>query len=104
MVDCPTLCPTPRSTVLEKSRGYKLDRFRRSVRTAWAEELKVPDHIAELMLAHKRDKLVWTYNKSLMLEDQKAAWVAWAALLERYRQWVALRNFVLCFFGHTVDR
>lgn len=75
--------------------------IRRSVRTAWAEELKVSNDLGELMIAHKPGKLVGTYNKARMLEDQKATWIAWAALLERYRQWVALRDFLVRFFGHS---
>lgn len=64
-----------------KGWNFSVHDLRRSVRTAWAEELKTAPHIAELMLAHKQEKLEGIYNKAKLLDEQAAVWTAWRTLL-----------------------
>ncbi|MBQ0761411.1 tyrosine-type recombinase/integrase [Marinobacter psychrophilus] len=58
--------------------------LRRSAATAWGEYLKTPPHIIERMLNHlPEDKLVATYQRAVYADEQRKAWEAWGALVER---------------------
>ena len=62
---------------------FTIHDLRRSSATAWGEYLKVLPHIVERMLNHQPDnKLIATYQRAVYAEEQKAAWLAWGALIE----------------------
>lgn len=70
---------------LAKVPAFTLHDLRRSASTGWGEHLKVPPHIIELMLNHlPKDKLVATYQRASYAEEQRAAWIAWGQLVERF--------------------
>lgn len=69
--------------VLADIAAFTIHDLRRSAATAWGEYLKVAPHVIERMLNHQpKNKLVATYQRAVYAEEQKAAWLAWGAMVE----------------------
>lgn len=60
--------------------------LRRTARTLWADKLKLPWHIAEVLLGHALPKVAATYAVTTYPEERRQALDQWAAYLEQLHQ------------------
>jgi integrase len=65
--------------------AWTVHQLRHTVRTHLREQLGVRDDVAELIVGHVRRGIQGTYNRSELLEERRAALVAWADWLERVK-------------------
>lgn len=71
--------------LLSTLQPFTVHDLRRSAATAWGEHLKIPPHIIERMLNHQPESaLIATYQRASYVEEQKQAWVAWGAMVNRF--------------------
>lgn len=63
---------------------WTIHNFRHTVGTHMAEDMKIPPHVISLTLGHTPPgpKVSRVYNRAEMLQERRAALVAWAAWLE----------------------
>lgn len=74
---------TKNDAPLKEMQPFTVHDIRRSAATAWGEYLKTAPHVIEKMLNHQPlNKLIATYQHATYAEEQKAAWLAWSALVE----------------------
>lgn len=70
-------------TPLAELKPFTIHDLRRSAATAWCEYLKTDPHVIERMLNHQSNtKLIATYQSTVYVEEQRAAWLAWGKKIE----------------------
>ncbi len=65
--------------------SWTVHQLRHTVRTHLREQLGVRDDVAELIVGHVRRGVAGTYNRSELLEERRAALVAWAEWLAKVK-------------------
>jgi integrase len=64
---------------------WTVHQLRHTVRTHLREDLRVADDVAELIAGHVRRGVLSTYNRSQLLEERRAALIAWGEWLARVK-------------------
>ena len=64
---------------------WTIHQLRHTVRTHLREQLGIRDDAAELIVGHVRRGVAGTYNRSELLEERRAALVAWAEWLAKLK-------------------
>lgn len=64
---------------------WTVHQLRHTLRTHIREHLGVRDDVAELIVGHVRRGIAGTYNRAELLDERRAALVAWAAWLDRVK-------------------
>ncbi len=69
---------------LSEVKSFSIHDLRRTAATSWGEYLKVSPHVIERMLNHQsQNKLIATYQRAEYADEQREAWLAWGALVQR---------------------
>lgn len=64
--------------------SFSIHDLRRTAATSWGEYLKVFPHVIERMLNHQpQNKLIAIYQRAEYADEQREAWLAWGALVQR---------------------